>query len=336
MRMITRSIATYGKIDKIHSIARRTKMKLVNYHHKHAAHTPKIGWIEGDYVYDLQESYRMFALAHKEFNNVEHIETLLPTDPTAFFKGGFSTINRAKEAYAYIKNNATDAIFAYNRDEVVIGTPIPEPQKVICVGRNYKEHAAEMQGDIPDYPVLFSKFPNALIGPEDNIHKSDQTHKLDYEVELALVIGKKATKVKKADAFDYIAGYTIGNDTTARDIQKRTLQWLQGKSMDHTSPIGPWVVLKEDIPHPENLEVRTYVNGELRQQSNTSKLIFDIPFLIEFISGLMTLQPGDIIMTGTPEGVGAGMHPPTFLGDGDVVTLEIDDIGTLENKVAQQ
>src|SRR5699024_5483285 len=181
-----------------------------------------------------------------------------------------------------------------------------------------------------------SKFPNALIGPEDNIHKSKQTDKLDYEVELTIVIGKEASQVKQEDAYDYIAGYTIGNDTTARDIQKRTLQWLQGKTMDHTSPFGPWVVLKEDIPAPDQLEVRTFVNDELRQQSNTNKLIFDIPFLIEFISGLITLQPGDMIMTGTPEGVGAGMNPPTFLEDGDIVRLEIDQIGSLVNTVVQK
>lgn len=311
-------------------------MKLVNYQLKHSTLDFRIGFIEGDQVYDLQESYRAYALAHKKFAEAEQIETLLPTDATAFFKGGFPTINYAKEAYTYIMNSEKDIVFAYNREDVVIGTPIPEPQKVICIGRNYKEHAAEMNGEVPDFPVLFSKFPNALIGPEDAIHKSAQTSKLDYEVELSIVIGQEATKVKREDAFDYIAGYTIGNDTTARDIQKRTLQWLQGKSMDHTSPFGPWVVLKEDLPDPGNLEVRTFVNGELRQQSNTSKLIFDIPFLIEFISGLITLQPGDIIMTGTPEGVGAGMNPPTFLVDGDIVTLEIDHIGTLENKVVQQ
>ncbi len=315
---------------------RRIQMKIVNYQLKNRPSDNRSGFIENNKVYDLQESYRMYALAHHKFEELEEIESLLPTDPTTFFKGGFSTIERAKQAYEYITKNEHEVVFSYERDEVVIGTPIPEPQKVICIGRNYKEHAAEMKGDIPEFPVLFSKFPNALIGPEDEIHKSDQTEKLDYEVELALVIGKEATKVSQEEAFDYIAGYTIGNDTTARDIQKRTLQWLQGKSMDHTSPIGPWVVLKEDVLDPENLEVRSYVNDELRQQSNTSKLIFDIPFLMEFISGLMTLQPGDIIMTGTPEGVGAGMNPPTFLHDGDIVTLEIDQIGTLKNKVVQQ
>lgn len=311
-------------------------MKLVNYQLKNSTLDSRIGFIEEDKVYDLQESYRLYALAHQMFTEAEEIETLLPTNATVFFKGGFPTISRAKDAYAYIMDNEVDAVCAYNRVDVVIGTPIPEPQKVICIGRNYKEHAAEMKSDVPDFPVLFSKFPNALIGPEDDIHKSNQTNKLDYEVELALVIGKEATKVRQEDAFDYIAGYTIGNDTTARDIQKRTLQWLQGKTMDHTSPIGPWVVLKEAISDPGNLEVQTLVNGELRQKSNTSKLIFDIPFLIEFISGLITLQPGDIIMTGTPEGVGAGMNPPTFLEDGDIVTLKIDEIGTLENKVVQQ
>lgn len=311
-------------------------MKLVNYRPKTTTRPYRIGFVEGTYVYDLQESYRMYALTNKSLDEVDQIDELLPADATAFFKGGFPMIERAKKAYTYVTETSAAAVLAYDREEVTCGTPIPKPEKVICIGRNYKEHAAEMNGDIPEFPVLFSKFPNALIGPEDAIHKSAQTEKLDYEVELALVIGKQASKVKKEDAYAYIAGYTIGNDTTARDIQKRTLQWLQGKTMDHTSPIGPWVVLPEDVPNPENLEVRSYVNGELRQQSNTSKLIFDIPFLIEFISGLMTLEPGDIILTGTPEGVGAGMEPPTFLNNGDIVRLEIDQIGTLENTVVDQ
>lgn len=311
-------------------------MKLVNYREKASTRANRIGLIEGDRVYDVQESYRMYALANKRMDNVDEIETIVPSDPTDFFKGGLPLVERAKEARTYILEQKDFARFSFAREDVILGTPIPRPEKVICVGRNYVEHAAEMKGDVPDFPVLFAKFPNALIGPEDDIHKSAQTNKLDYEVELALVIGKEASKVTKEDAYDYIAGYTIGNDTTARDIQKRTLQWLQGKSMDHTSPIGPWVIPAEDIENPDDLTVRTHINGELRQQSNTSKLIFDIPFLIEFISGLMTLQPGDIILTGTPEGVGAGMEPPTFLQDGDVVRLEIDEIGTLENTVVDQ
>ena len=195
------------------------------------------------------------------------------------------------------------------------------------------EHAAEMESDIPEFPVLFTKYATTLLGPEDDIEKTPLTEKLDYEVELTLVIGKTAKEVKKENAYDYIGGYTIGNDTTARDIQKRTVQWLQGKAIDRTSPIGPWVVTPDEIKDPANLNVRTYVNGEKRQDSNTSKLIFDIPFLIEFISHLITLEPGDLIMTGTPDGVGAAMNPPQFLQPGDVVTLEIDNIGKLENKI---
>ncbi|HLR14737.1 MAG TPA: fumarylacetoacetate hydrolase family protein [Bacillota bacterium] len=311
-------------------------MKLVHYQLKDATGESRIGWIEESKVYDLQESFRLYALSQRKFTDADNVEALLPANPTTFFKGGCEMIARAKEAYTYVLKEHKDVVFAYDRTDVILKTPIPEPQKVICVGRNYKEHAEEMKGEIPEIPVLFSKFPNALIGPEDNIHKSKQTDKLDYEVELTIVIGKEASQVKQEDAYDYIAGYTIGNDTTARDIQKRTLQWLQGKTMDHTSPFGPWVVLKEDIPAPDQLEVRTFVNDELRQQSNTNKLIFDIPFLIEFISGLITLQPGDMIMTGTPEGVGAGMNPPTFLEDGDIVRLEIDQIGSLVNTVVQK
>src|SRR5699024_10804952 len=142
-----------------------------------------------------------------------------------------------------------------------------------------------------------------LIGPEEEIQKTALTEKLDYEVELTIVIGREATEIKREDALNYVAGYTIGNDTTARDLQKRTPQWLQGKAIDRTTPIGPWVVTPDEIGDPANLSIRSFVNGEKRQESNTSKLIFDIPYLIEFISNLITLEPGDLIMTGTPDGV---------------------------------
>src|SRR5699024_6039845 len=177
---------------------------------------------------------------------------------------------------------------------------------------------------IPEFPVLFAKFNNALVGPEDAIEKTPDTQKLDYEAELAIVVGKEASQVSQKDAYDYIAGYTIGNDISARDLQKRTPQWLQGKSLDRSTPIGPWIVTTDEISNPENINVRSFVNGELRQQSNTSHFIFNIPFLIEFISHLITLKPGDLIFTGTPDGVGMGMNPQQFLKSGDIVTLEVD------------
>ncbi|WP_096273121.1 fumarylacetoacetate hydrolase family protein [Paucisalibacillus globulus] len=306
-------------------------MKLVSYRLKDKEVPLRVGMVMDDMVIDLQEAY----LA-KYPSQGEEVDVLFPSEPTSFFKLGEPAIQVAKKLYTYVKGNA-DRIAAgqYSRHDVYLGTPIPEPSKIICVGRNYVEHAQEMKSDIPEYPVLFAKFANALIGPEDNIEKTPYTEKLDYEVELTIVIGKEASKVKKEDAYDYIAGYTIGNDISARDLQKRTPQWLQGKSIDRSTPVGPWVVTTDEVGDPGKLDVRCYVNGELRQSSNTEKFIFDVPFLIEFISNLITLKPGDLIMTGTPDGVAFGMETPKFLKDGDVVSLEIEKLGRMENRVRQ-
>lgn len=260
----------------------------------------------------------------------------IPSDPNTFFQIGQQAILKAKKVYATLEDRMDSSDFVYKTNEVHLSTPISNPGKIICVGRNYVDHAKEMKGDIPEIPVLFSKFSNALIGPEEPIEKSPLTNKLDYEVELTVVIGQKATNVKKEEALDYVAGYTIGNDITARDLQKRTLQWLQGKTLDRSTPIGPSVITPDEIGDPSQLFIRSYVNGEKRQEGNTRELIFNIPYLIEFISELITLRPGDLIMTGTPEGVGAGMNPPGFLEVGDIVTCEIENIGKLENKVIEK
>lgn len=308
-------------------------MRLVSYKLKEKQSAFRMGFMVNERVVDLQESYRSLLLSKKEIDSVQTIEENLPADPALFYSIGQAAFDKAQEAQQFLQDKADTINFSYNRDDVTLGTPIPAPKKVICIGRNYVEHAAEMESDIPEFPVLFTKYATTLIGPEDDIEKTPLTEKLDYEVELTIVIGETAREVSKENAYDFIAGYTIGNDTTARDLQKRTVQWLQGKAIDRTSPIGPWVVTSDEIKDPENLTIRSFVNGEKRQESNTSKLIYDIPFLIEFISNLITLEPGDLIMTGTPDGVGVAMNPPQFLQAGDVVTLEIENIGKLENKV---
>ena len=292
----------------------------------------RIGCIVEDRILDLQGAY----LKQVGDKGDSIIDADFPSDPDKFYSFGEEMLEKARECLRHYQNEGESfEEILYERESAILGAPVPNPSKIICVGKNYAEHAAEMDSDVPDHPVLFAKFTNALIGPEDSIEKSPATEKLDYEVELTIVIGKPASKVKRAEAYDYIAGYTIGNDTSARDLQKRTQQWLQGKTLDRTTPIGPWVVTADELADPSNLYIRSFVNGEERQSSNTSKLIFDIPYLVEFISNLITLNPGDIIMTGTPDGVGFAMKPPQFLNDGDVVTLEIEGIGTMENKVVK-
>jgi acylpyruvate hydrolase len=180
---------------------------------------------------------------------------------------------------------------------------------------------------------LISFVANTIIGPHDDIPFFPISEQLDYEAEFAFVIGKRARNVGQQDALHYVAGYTIANDVTYRDIQRRTIQWLQGKTVEGSAPMGPWLVTGDELKDPYGLEVVLRVNGEERQHSNTANLVFTVPYLVEFLSNLMTLEPGDIILTGTPGGVGVAREPQVFLNDGDVVRIEIDGIGALENKV---
>ncbi|WP_338753538.1 fumarylacetoacetate hydrolase family protein [Bacillus sp. FJAT-52991] len=215
--------------------------------------------------------------------------------------------------------------------------PIPRPSKnVMCIGKNYRDHAIEMGGEesIPTDLMVFTKAPTAVIGCQDSIPAySNLTEALDYEGELGVIIGKRGKEIKKEDALDYIFGYTIINDVTARDIQKRHKQFFLGKSLDGTCPMGPWIVSADEIKDPHQLNIETKVNGETRQQSNTKYFIFPIDEIISTLSKGMTLEPGDVIATGTPAGVGFGMNPPKLLKSGDTVEITIEKVGTLKNNV---
>lgn len=208
-----------------------------------------------------------------------------------------------------------------------------KPGKIVCVGMNYKSHISEQDGRFPDKPVLFCKAGTSLVKNGDDILCPEEVSELDYEVELAVVMGKKAKNVSAADINDYIYGYTIMNDVTARDIQKKEGQWFRAKSFDTFAPVGPEIISAELIKDPDNINLKSYVNGELRQDSNTSDMIFGVYELVSFISRSMTLEEGDLISTGTPAGVGAFMKQKSFLKDGDIITCHIDNIGDLVNKV---
>lgn len=223
--------------------------------------------------------------------------------------------------------------------------PIPRPAKnIFCVGKNYHEHAKEFAGSgfdatarevVPEAPVVFSKPPTAVIGPGEPIPAHlDPTGSVDYEGELAVVIGAGGRGIRRAEAMGHVFGYTIINDVTARTLQHRHRQWILGKGLDGFCPMGPAILTADEVPDPAALRLRTWVNGELRQDATVADLIFDIPTLIETISAGITLEPGDIIATGTPAGVGIGFQPPKFLKAGDVVRIEISGIGVLENPVA--
>ena len=207
------------------------------------------------------------------------------------------------------------------------------PGKIICVGMNYKSHIKEQDGRFPDKPVLFCKANTCIIKNNESIICPDEVHELDYEVELAVIAGSKMKNIKPEDVVDYIYGYTIINDVTARDLQKREEQWFRAKSFDTFGPIGPEIILKDEIDDVQNLNLKSFVNGELRQDSSTSDMIFKVYDLISFISYSITIEPGDLIATGTPAGVGVFMKTKSFLKSGDEIVCEIEKIGRLVNKV---
>jgi len=219
--------------------------------------------------------------------------------------------------------------------------PIPLPRKnIFCVGRNYAGHIAEdnvsreKSTEIPKYPQFFTKPPTAVIGPgEDVLLHTGVTRRLDYEVELAVVIGRRGKNISVADAKDYVYGYTILNDVTARDLQARHDQWFKGKGLDGSAPMGPWIVTGDDIPDPQALQLFLSVNNQVRQDASTSTMIFQISEIISSLSQGLTLEPGDIIATGTPSGVGYAMNPRQWLNDGDEIVCRIEPIGTLANRV---
>lgn len=215
-----------------------------------------------------------------------------------------------------------------------------QPTALFCIGLNYRKHAEESNAPIPRYPVLFMKSPGALQNPGDAIvlPRHLESDEVDYECELAVVIGKRCKNVSKESALEYVLGYTCANDVSARDwqIKRGGSQWCRGKTFDTFAPLGPCLVLKDEIPNPNALRIQTILNGKTMQDWNTNDMIFDVPTLIEFLSGSTTLLPGTVILTGTPQGVGAAMKPPVFLQPGDTVTIDIEKIGALTNPVVAE
>ncbi len=210
---------------------------------------------------------------------------------------------------------------------------LPRPAKVICCGLNYADHIQEMGRELPEYPTLFAKYADTLIGDGETIDAAGHGNKLDWEAELAVVVGSPLRNATAAEAAAGIAGYTVANDISLRDWQNRTLQWFQGKAFDHTTPLGPVLVTPDECDPEAGVQVRCLVNGEEVQNGNTKTLVFSAAALLAYISTFTRLRPGDVVLTGTPGGVGMGATPPRFLHDGDVVTTEVEGIGTLSNTV---
>ena len=265
---------------------------------------------------------------------------VLPSFPSTIIEGislGFDFVEQARKLVEAARQSDNVETFKQSFTEIEWLAPIPRtPKNILCVGKNYNEHAIEMgEEKAPENILVFTKSPTAIAADEATLPvHANKTDKLDYEGELAIVIGKRGQNIPKALAFDYIFGYTIGNDLSARDVQYRHGQYFLGKSLDGTCPLGPYLVSKDEIPDPQNLSIVTKVNGEIRQNSSTKHMMFPVADIISIVSQYVTLEPGDIILTGTPEGVGKGMNPPQYLKAGDEVKVSIEGIGTLANRFA--
>ncbi len=268
---------------------------------------------------------------------------LIPSDLVALIERGDPALAQIRSAVDYAlakKGDSSDPAqsrLTYGLGDVAVYAPITNPSKVVAIGLNYLDHARESGMEPPKKPIFFTKYNTAIVGPGSAVElpAKEVSDQVDYEVELAVVIGKAARHVSEDEAMEHVFGYTILNDVSARDLQFEDGQWVKGKSLDTFAPIGPWVVTKDEIPDPHNLRIVMALNGEIVQDSNTSNLIFNIPQLISYLSGLFTLRPGDVIATGTPPGVGMARDPQRFLKPGDTMVCEIQNIGSLENPVIQ-
>lgn len=288
-------------------------MKLVTFD---AGQGPRLGALKNDHVVDLAAAS----------------QGKLPGDMRSFLELEDEGLTQAQTLVE--QADPTHAL-----DAVKLLAPIQNPSKIVAIGLNYMDHCREQNIEPPKLPSMFTKFTTAIIGPGDPIRWNPAlTSKVDYEVELAVVMGRVTRRVSAANALDYVAGYTICNDVSARDLQLEVgdTQWVRGKSLDTFCPLGPWLVTRDEIPDPNNLNIRCLVNDRVLQDSTTAEMIFKIPYLIEFSSHAFTLLPGDIITTGTPDGVGVFRSPPIFLQEGDVVTVEIAGLGKLTNPCREE
>jgi len=299
-------------------------MKLVRFSSN--GQSPRVGLLQADRIVDLQASLAA-SLARRGVVRAQDIAaTLVPASTREFLEGGAATQDAIASITEWVTVPAASAR---------LHAPIADPGKFICIGLNYRDHAEETGNAIPKEPPIFAKWSNAIIDPGEPILRPRGSKQLDWEVELGVVIGRPARYVAREQALDYVWGYTIINDASARDFQMVTSQWMAGKIFETAAPIGPYIADRTEVPDPHTLSLKTFVNGKQMQNGNTKTFIFDVRYLVSYLSNLITLMPGDIIATGTPPGVGLGMKPPVYLNAGDVVRMEITGLGTLENPVKE-
>jgi acylpyruvate hydrolase len=312
-------------------------MRLVTYGYRGCA---RAGAVVAEWIIDLERAQIYYYGGTGNYGAKPQPFLPVPADLKELIAGGSASLEAAGQAVRHVESQLevhSEELVArgvlLELAEASLLPPIIQPGKIICLGLNYSCHAAEAGRDLPEAPELFAKFANALIGHGAAIQRPRVSEQLDYEAELAVVIGRYAKGVSAEKALDYVAGYTILNDVSVRDYQARTTQWLSGKSFDRTTPMGPWIVTPDEIGNPGELDITLDIDGVQMQRSNTSYMLFGIEQTIEFISTVTSLEPGDVISTGTPAGVGAGHNPPRWLRPGDNVTVTIDGIGALSNPI---
>jgi len=308
-------------------------------------HQRRVGAVKGDWVVDIAASLHLLeskAVSSLRFSRWRESDQRViaeagsPGDVMDVIGHGRTWMSNLDEALNVLlrllpPNEAKGILIPMS--EARLCAPISRPGKIVCVGRNYVEHARERGSDIGARPVYFLKSSNTMCGPGEPILLPPNSSEVDYEAELAVVIGKSGRGIPEEKAYDHVAGYMILNDVTARDMQREDKQWFRGKSCDSFAPTGPWLVTPDEIPDPHNLRISLTLNGKTMQDSNTSKMVFKIPYLISYLSQSLTWEVGDLLSTGTPEGVGAHQKPPVFLKPGDSVSITVERIGTLTNPV---
>ena len=315
-------------------------MRLVTYQYEGQSRT---GAQLDEQVVDLNRAYHA-ALRH--MGNEDELavaDVRVPTDMIGLLRGGDTSLRAAQQAVAFVRsqlegNDKTLSLrgITYAIDRVSLLPPVMRPGKVVCLGLNYRDHAAEAGMAVPEYPVLFHKVAGSLIGHSQPIVVPRISSKIDYEGELAIIIGRRGKYIAEEDALSYVAGYTVGNDVSARDLQFRTSQWTTGKMLDTFCPLGPALVTRDEVADANQLAIKTTLNGQVMQEGNTADMIFRVPFIVSYISEIATLEPGDVILTGTPPGIGNTRTPQVFMKPGDTITVEVEHVGKLTNSVVAE
>ena len=294
-------------------------------------------------IIDLNRAYHS---AVKHIGNEDELAVAamrVPTDMIDLLRGGDTSLKAAQQALDFVRsqlkekdNTLEQQGIVYALESVSLLQPVLRPGKVICLGLNYRDHAKEAGMAIPEYPVLFHKVAGSLIGHNQPVVVPRSSSKIDFEGELTIIIGRRGKYIAEHEALSYIAGYTIGNDVSARDLQFRTSQWTTGKMLDTFGPLGPALVTCDEVPDPTALQIKTTLNGQVMQDGNTAEMIFRVPFIVSYISEIVTLEPGDVILTGTPAGIGNTRTPPVFMKPGDTVSVEIERLGVLTNPLVAE